>query len=100
MIRAIIGTSPEQLMNTAALGPSSPTLKSVVKDYAYATLWPAARLLGRRGYPPPRARKIALPSDDGPTPACPPRLLDLRESNDVRASFFLVGRFAQADPAL
>jgi peptidoglycan/xylan/chitin deacetylase (PgdA/CDA1 family) len=87
-------------MNTDALGPSSPTLKSVVKNYAYATLWPAARLLGRRVYPPPRASEIALTFDDGPNPACTPRLLDLLASNNVRASFFLVGRFAQAEPVL
>jgi peptidoglycan-N-acetylglucosamine deacetylase len=46
------------------------------------------------------ARKIALTFDDGPNPAVTPRLLKLFERYSVRATFFLIGRFARACPDL
>jgi peptidoglycan-N-acetylglucosamine deacetylase len=46
------------------------------------------------------ARKIALTFDDGPNPAVTPRLLDLFERYSVRATFFLIGKFARACPDL
>src|ERR1039457_54540 len=41
-----------------------------------------------------------LPSDDAPNPPWPPRLLDLLARRNVRATFFLVGSRAQAEPSL
>ena len=58
-----------------------------------ADLWPAL-------IAPRRAGELALTFDDGPNPAWTPRLLDILASHDVRATFFLVGRFAQAEPEL
>ena len=46
------------------------------------------------------AGKIALTFDDGPNPAVTPRLLELFERHSVRATFFLIGRFARACPDL
>jgi peptidoglycan-N-acetylglucosamine deacetylase len=45
-------------------------------------------------------RKIALTFDDGPNPAVTPRLLELFERHSVRATFFLIGKFARACPEL
>lgn len=45
-------------------------------------------------------RKIALTFDDGPNPAVTPRLLELFERHSVRATFFLIGKFARACPDL
>ncbi len=52
----------------------------------------------RRG--PPRTRACALTFDDGPDPTWTPQVLDILEREDVQAAFFLIGRRAQAEPAL
>jgi peptidoglycan/xylan/chitin deacetylase (PgdA/CDA1 family) len=46
------------------------------------------------------AREIALTFDDGPNPAVTPRLLELFDRHAVRATFFLIGKFARACPDL
>ncbi len=46
------------------------------------------------------AKKIALTFDDGPNPAVTPKLLDLFDRHSVRATFFLIGKFARACPEL
>jgi peptidoglycan/xylan/chitin deacetylase (PgdA/CDA1 family) len=43
---------------------------------------------------------MALTFDDGPNPALTPQLLPLLERNGIRATFFLVGRWARACPEL
>jgi len=49
----------------------------------------------------PRGRpQIALTFDDGPDPAVTPRVLDLLRNHGARATFFLIGRHAEAHPAL
>jgi peptidoglycan-N-acetylglucosamine deacetylase len=67
---------------------------------AYAALWPGSQLFGRTMTAPRRPGELALTFDDGPNPACTPRLLDILASQDVRATFFLLGRFAEAEPGL
>jgi peptidoglycan-N-acetylglucosamine deacetylase len=46
------------------------------------------------------SRALALTFDDGPNPAITAPLLDLLERYSVRATFFLIGRFAEACPDL
>lgn len=68
----------------------------------------ASHLIGNRAYsgiaPVCRvetsARVVALSFDDGPDPAYTPELLKLLESNAGRATFFLIGRHAEASPQL
>jgi peptidoglycan/xylan/chitin deacetylase (PgdA/CDA1 family) len=67
---------------------------------AYAALWPGSRIFGEALIAPPRPGELALTFDDGPNPAWTPRLLEVLASHDVRATFFLVGSFAQAEPEL
>ena len=67
---------------------------------AYAALWPASQLFGSTLIAPPRPGEIALTFDDGPNPAWTPGLLEILASHDVRATFFLLGSRAQAEPAL
>jgi len=67
---------------------------------AYAAMWPASQLFGRVLIAPPRPGELALTFDDGPNPAWTPQLLDALASHGVRATFFLVGRYAEAAPEL
>jgi peptidoglycan/xylan/chitin deacetylase (PgdA/CDA1 family) len=68
--------------------------------FAYAAMWPASELFGQALLAPPRSGELALTFDDGPNPAWTPRLLDILAVHEVRATFFLVGRYAEAEPAL
>jgi peptidoglycan/xylan/chitin deacetylase (PgdA/CDA1 family) len=67
---------------------------------AYAAYWPASQLFGATLIAPARPGELALTFDDGPNATWTPRLLDLLASHEIRASFFLVGKRAQAEPAL
>jgi peptidoglycan/xylan/chitin deacetylase (PgdA/CDA1 family) len=67
---------------------------------AYAALWPGSQIFGAALIAPSRPDELALTFDDGPSHAFTPRLLDLLARNGVRASFFLVGRYAAAQPDL
>lgn len=71
---------------------------------AGAGLWPSSRLLGPNLVRLPEAatqrREIALTIDDGPDPDVTPRVLDLLDASDTKASFFCIGRLAQQHPAL
>jgi peptidoglycan/xylan/chitin deacetylase (PgdA/CDA1 family) len=67
---------------------------------AYAALWPGSRLFGEALIAPTRPHELALTFDDGPNPAWTPRLLDILATHQVQATFFLVGRYAEAEPEL
>jgi peptidoglycan-N-acetylglucosamine deacetylase len=66
----------------------------------YKAIWPTTHLLRRRLHPPPRPEEIALTFDDGPNPEYTPRVLDILAIHEIKAAFFLVGKFAEAHPAL
>ena len=68
--------------------------------YAYAAMWPASTIFGQALIAPRRPGELALTFDDGPSPVWTPRLLDLLADHNVRATFFLLGSHAQAEPAL
>lgn len=84
---------------TAGLGAAA-ALGLAGGGCAYAALWPGSRLFGQALIAPPRPGELALTFDDGPNPAWTPRLLDILASNNVRATFFMLGSRAQAEPAL
>jgi peptidoglycan-N-acetylglucosamine deacetylase len=44
--------------------------------------------------------QLAITFDDGPNPAITPKLLDLLEKHQAKASFFVIGRFVRACPGL
>jgi len=66
-----------------------------VGGYAYAAMWPGSRIFGRALTAPPRPGELALTFDDGPNPAWTPRLLDTLAAYNVRATFFMVGSYAE-----
>lgn len=67
-------------------------------------MWPSSQLLGRTVVRLPewraRAGEVALTFDDGPDPAVTPAVLDILDRHGARASFFLIGRRAAAQPDL
>ncbi len=67
---------------------------------AYAAMSPGSQLFGHTLTAPARPGELALTFDDGPNPACTPRLLDILAQHGVRATFFLIGSFAQQQPDL
>ncbi len=71
---------------------------------AGAGLWPSSHLLGPNLTRLPddavQRREIALTIDDGPDPDVTPRVLDLLDAANVKASFFCIGRIAEQHPAL
>ncbi|MGA8086957.1 MAG: polysaccharide deacetylase family protein [Terracidiphilus sp.] len=71
-----------------------------VAGFAYASHWPTSQIFGRTLTAPRRPGELALTFDDGPNPAWTPRLLDILAGHNVRATFFMVGKFAKAEPEL
>jgi peptidoglycan-N-acetylglucosamine deacetylase len=67
---------------------------------AYAALSPQSQLFGPTLVAPARPNEIALTYDDGPNPAATPRLLEVLARHEVRATFFLIGRYVREQAAL
>jgi peptidoglycan-N-acetylglucosamine deacetylase len=69
-----------------------------------AGLWPRSQVLGSNWtqLPPTAAARgeVALTIDDGPDPAVTPQVLRLLEDLKTHATFFCIGRQAQAHPSL
>jgi len=68
--------------------------------FAYAARWPGSRVFGDALIAPARPGELALTFDDGPNPAWTPRLLEMLAAHEIRATFFLLGGYAQAEPEL
>ncbi|HEX3892340.1 MAG TPA: polysaccharide deacetylase family protein [Terracidiphilus sp.] len=71
-----------------------------VGGFAYASVWPTSQIFGRTLTAPRWPGELALTFDDGPNPAWTARLLEVLAEHDAKATFFLLGSFAQAEPAL
>jgi peptidoglycan/xylan/chitin deacetylase (PgdA/CDA1 family) len=59
--------------------------------------------IGRKQFPstlPLHAKEVVLTFDDGPWPSTTPKVLDALKSECVRATFFLLGRNALANPQI
>jgi peptidoglycan/xylan/chitin deacetylase (PgdA/CDA1 family) len=68
--------------------------------FAYASLWPSSRIFGTAIIAPRRPGEIALTFDDGPNPEWTPRLLEILARHEVKATFFMLGKFAEAQTEL
>jgi len=71
---------------------------------AGAAIWPRSRLLGPNMTTLPleaaRAGQVALTFDDGPDPRVTPEVLSILDRHSAKASFFCIGRRAEAAPDL
>jgi peptidoglycan/xylan/chitin deacetylase (PgdA/CDA1 family) len=68
--------------------------------FQYAAKCPGSQIFGSTLVAPPRPGELALTFDDGPNPACTPRLLDILAQYSVHGTFFLLGSFAEQEPGL
>lgn len=66
----------------------------------HAALSPESQLFGRTLVAGRDPREIALTYDDGPNDAATPHLLEILARADVRATFFMIGRFVRERPDL
>ena len=67
---------------------------------AYGAAFPRAQLFGPTVCRTNSPRKLAITFDDGPNPAMTPKLLDLLDRYQAKATFFLIGRFVRECPDL
>src|SRR5437660_12738769 len=67
---------------------------------AYGAVHPRAQLFGRTICRTNSARRLALTFDDGPNPSMTPKLLDLLDRYNAKATFFLIGRYVRECPEL
>src|SRR3974390_293519 len=67
--------------------------------FGFESMWPTMHLYGRSFVGlPPGSRQLALTYDDGPNDPYTLRLLDVLAKHDVKATFFVLGRFVEQKP--
>lgn len=84
------------MLATLATAGAAATLAA--GGYAYAAMWPTSQIFGRAIIGGLNPNEFALTYDDGPNDPYTPQLLDLLGSYNVRATFFLIGRFVRQRP--
>jgi len=67
---------------------------------AYSAVHPRSQFFGRTICRTNSPRKLAITFDDGPNPAITPKLLDLLDRYNAKATFFLIGRYVRECPEL
>jgi peptidoglycan-N-acetylglucosamine deacetylase len=66
----------------------------------YGAAYPRAQLFGPTVCYTTSPRRLAITFDDGPNPVITPKLLNLLDRFQARATFFLIGRYAREGPDL
>jgi peptidoglycan/xylan/chitin deacetylase (PgdA/CDA1 family) len=87
-------------MGTAGAAGAAALCGLAAGGFAYASRWPASQIFGRTLIAPARPGELALTFDDGPNPAWTQRLLEILGRFGVKATFFLVGRYARQEAGL
>lgn len=67
-------------------------------SYAYAGMWPSSQIFGPCVVASKNPCEIALTYDDGPADPDTFNLLEVLAKHGVRATFFMIGRFARQRP--
>ena len=68
--------------------------------YAYAAMWPTSQVFGPTVLAGRDPLQFALTFDDGPNDRYTNQLLDILASHQIRATFFMIGRFVRKRPDL
>jgi peptidoglycan/xylan/chitin deacetylase (PgdA/CDA1 family) len=80
-----------------AIGAAS---AAAVTYAGYSAMAPASQLYGRTLVRSTDPRQLALTFDDGPNDPHTLKLLEVLARHDVRATFFMIGRYVQQRPAI
>lgn len=84
-----------------SLGIAIPSvLAATAGVISYGSAYPRAQLFGPAISHTNSPKKLAITFDDGPNPAITPKLLDLFDRYNARATFFLIGKFVRECPDL
>lgn len=103
MIRILALAAAAALPLTAAAEPCPGNPDALGTTRVIAVDAATTPRLGRKHFPtslPLRAKELVLTFDDGPWPATTPKVLDVLRRECVRATFFLLGRNAEAFPQI
>jgi peptidoglycan/xylan/chitin deacetylase (PgdA/CDA1 family) len=73
---------------------------STAATLTYAALSPGSQLFGHTLIAGNDPNQVALTYDDGPNTAATSELLDILARHNVRATFFMIGRFVREQPEL
>jgi peptidoglycan-N-acetylglucosamine deacetylase len=87
-------------MHPLLIGAPGAALAAAAGLTAYGAVHPRSQLFGSAICSTNSPRKLALTFDDGPNPAMTPRLLELLDRFQARATFFVIGKFARECPEL
>jgi peptidoglycan/xylan/chitin deacetylase (PgdA/CDA1 family) len=87
-------------LNAAWVAASAGAAALAVGGFHYAALWPASRLFGRSLIAGNDAAEVALTYDDGPNDPYTGQLMDVLARHQVRATFFVIGRYVQQKPQI
>ncbi len=67
----------------------------------FQTMWPTSQVYGRTFIGlEPGARQLALTFDDGPNDPYTAQMMEVLDRHQVKATFFLIGRFVQQRPEI
>ncbi len=83
-----------------ALAPPAPPSLDMDKVWTAAQAQDPSPDLASPGEPASSGHKVALTFDDGPDPHTTPLILDTLRKHDVKATFFVVGRYVAEHPRL
>ena len=88
--------TPRKLISVlATITTAAAATGLTIGGYFYAAMWPTSQLFGRTILAGRDPNEYALTYDDGPNDACTEQLLALLARHNVRATFFLIGRFVR-----
>ncbi|HEV1993074.1 MAG TPA: polysaccharide deacetylase family protein [Candidatus Acidoferrum sp.] len=79
---------------------AAPSALAAMGAFAYGAVHPRSQLFGRTICRTNSPRKLAITFDDGPNPSITPKLLDLLDRHNARATFFLIGCYVRECPEL
>ena len=87
-------------MNGRAWGGAGLLGGAALAGAVYGVVGAGSQIFGPVMTAPGRPGELALTFDDGPNPMATPELLDVLAERGVRATFFLIGRWARREPEL